>query len=135
MVLWKFNINVSWLTQLFSTGVHVGIGLLVFFTSWPPNNLVTWLIATLLIVASWVRSQKNISRCKGSLALLNGNKIQWKKSEWLIVKKPWFCLFGIKLTLRSLQCNKRIRLWIASDSMPEEEWRNLNQLLLQYPDI
>ncbi|WP_181994980.1 protein YgfX [Arsenophonus endosymbiont of Bemisia tabaci] len=58
MVLWKFNINVSWLTQLFSTSVHVGIGLLVFFSSLPPNNLVTWLIATLLIVASWVRSQK-----------------------------------------------------------------------------
>uniref|UniRef100_A0A3B0M0S3 Toxin CptA n=1 Tax=Arsenophonus endosymbiont of Trialeurodes vaporariorum TaxID=235567 RepID=A0A3B0M0S3_9GAMM len=133
MVLWKFNINVSWLTQLFSTGVNVGIGLLVFFSPWPPNNLVTWLIATLLIVASWVRSQKNISRCKGSLALLNGNKIQWKKSEWLIVKKPWFCLFGIKLTLRSLQCNKRIRLWIASDSMPERGVAQFKSIVVAVP--
>nr|WP_274533257.1 hypothetical protein [Photorhabdus temperata] len=23
---------------------------------------------------------------------------------------------------------------MASDSMPQDEWRNINQLLLQYPD-
>ncbi|MGG4692585.1 protein YgfX [Proteus mirabilis] len=43
--------------------------------------------------------------------------------------------FGAKITLDSILNNKQITLWVAFDSMPENEWRNFSQLLMQYPDI
>ncbi|EFB71613.1 Protein of uncharacterised function (DUF1434) [Providencia rustigianii] len=136
MVLWKSNLAISWKTQLFSTCFHGVTGILLLVAPWQPGNSMIWLPLLVVLVASWAKSQKNISKVKGVAVLVNGNKFQWKKNEWEIVKTPWCSRFGILLTLNALQGKPRkLRLWIAKDALSEENWRNLNQLLLQYPDI
>ncbi|GAB1438219.1 protein YgfX [Providencia sp.] len=103
---------------------------------WGPNNSMIWLPLLVVVVASWAKSQKNISKIKGVAVLVNGNKIQWKKKEWSIVRTPWLSRYGILLTLEALQGKpQKSHLWVAKDALSEENWRNLNQLLLQYPDI
>ncbi len=97
---------------------------------------MVWLPLLVIVIASWAKSQKNISKIKGVAVLVNGNKVQWKKNEWSIVKQPWCTRVGTLLTLSALQGKpQKIHLWVARDSLSEENWRNLNQLLLQYPDI
>ncbi len=136
MVLWKSNLAISWKTQLFSTCIHGVIGAFVLIAPWVSETSMIWLPLLVVIVASWAKSQKNISKIKGIVVLVNGNKVQWKKNEWYIDKAPWRSRFGILLTLSALQGKpKKIHLWIAKDALSEENWRNLNQLLLQYPDI
>ncbi|HHR5880383.1 protein YgfX [Providencia alcalifaciens] len=136
MVLWKSNLSISWKTQLFSTCLHGVTGIILLVAPWAPGNSMIWLPLLVVLVASWAKSQKNISKVKGVAVLVNGNKLQWKKNEWEIIKAPWCSRFGILLTLNALQGKpQKLRLWIAKDSVCEENWRNLNQLLLQYPDI
>lgn len=95
-----------------------------------------WLPLLIIVMVSWAESQKRISKTKGILVLVNGNKVQWKKNEWSIIKQPWCTKAGMLLTLSALQGKpQKIRLWVAKDALSEENWRNLNQLLLQYPDI
>lgn len=110
--------------------------MLLLLAPWSQGNSVFWLPLLVVVVASWAKSQKNISKIKGVAVLVNGNKVQWKKNEWNIVKAPWLSRYGILLTLEALQGKaQKIHLWVARDSVSEENWRNLNQLLLQYPDI
>lgn len=136
MVLWKSNLSISWKTQLFSTCVHGVIGMFLLLTPWSPGNSMIWLPLLVVVVASWAKSQKNISKIKRVAVLVNGNKLQWKKNEWRILKAPWLTRYGILLTLEALQGKpQKIHLWVAKDALSEENWRNLNQLLLQYPDI
>ncbi|CAQ83301.1 MULTISPECIES: protein YgfX [Photorhabdus] len=138
MVLWKCDLRVSWHTQLISTCAHGVIALIVLLAPWPADDAIFcifWLPLVLLIIASWGRSQKNIRKSQGILVLLNDNKLQWKKHEWQIIRQPWLCRYGLLITAQSFYNQKKIRLWIASDSMSQDEWRNINQLLLQYPDI
>ncbi|WP_445497048.1 protein YgfX [Photorhabdus sp. SF281] len=135
MVLWKCDLRVSWNTQLISTCVHGVIALIVLLAPWQADDSIFWLPLVLLIIASWGRSQKNIRKLQGSLVLFNNNKLQWKKHEWQIIRQPWVCRYGVLITAQSFYNRKKIRLWIASDGMPQDEWRNINQLLLQYPDI
>ncbi|AKH64298.1 MULTISPECIES: protein YgfX [Photorhabdus] len=134
MVLWKCDLRVSWNTQLISTCVHGAIAFIVLLAPWPADDSIFWLPLVLLVIASWGRSQKNIRKLQGPLVLLNNNKLQWKKHEWQIIRQPWMCRYGVLITAQSFYNRKKIRLWIASDSMPQDEWRNINQLLLQYPD-
>ncbi len=112
------------------------MGLVLLLAPWERENSFTWLPLLMLVVASWAKSQKGINKCKGTIVLVNGNKLQWKKNEWDIIKAPWRSRFGILLSIRALQGKPRkMKIWIAADALSEEEWRNLNQLLLQYPDI
>lgn len=135
MILWKSHLTVSWFTQLFSTVTYVAfeIGLLLY--PWPPDFIYVWVPLLLLLIGSWYFTQKNISRIKGDFVLLNGNRIQWKLHEWQITKRPWISRFGTRITLTSILNKKQITLWVAFDSMTENEWRNFSQLLMQYPDI
>ncbi|WP_100159080.1 protein YgfX [Proteus columbae] len=135
MILWKSHLTVSWFTQLFSTVVYVAfvIGLLLY--PWPPDFIYVWVPLLLFLIGSWYFTQKNISRIKGDFILLNGNRIQWKLHEWQITKRPWISRFGTRITLTSVLNKKQITLWVAFDSMTENEWRNFSQLLMQYPDI
>ncbi|HBO21585.1 MAG TPA: hypothetical protein DD649_01665 [Providencia sp.] len=136
MVLWKSNLSISWKTQFFSTCVHGAVGAFLLIAPWAPENSMIWLPLLVVVVASWAKSQKNISKTKGVAVLVNGNKVQWKKNEWSIDKTPWRSRFGILLTMSALQGKPRkIHLWVARDAVSDENWRNLNQLLLQYPDI
>ncbi len=135
MILWKSHLTVSWFTQLFSTVTYVAfvIGLLLY--PWPPDFIYVWVPLLLFLIGSWYFTQKNISRIKGDFVLLNGNRIQWKQHEWQITKHPWISRFGTRITLTSILNKKQITLWVAFDSMTENEWRNFSQLLIQYPDI
>ncbi|MEQ5093405.1 protein YgfX [Proteus terrae] len=135
MILWKSHLTVSWFTQLFSTVTYVAfvIGLLLY--PWPPDFIYVWVPLLLFLIGSWYFTQKNISRIKGDFVLLNGNRIQWKQHEWQITKHPWISRFGTRITLTSILNKKQITLWVAFDSMTENEWRNFSQLLMQYPDI
>ena len=136
MVLWKSNLSISWKTQFFSTCVHGAVGMFLLVAPWAPAHSMIWLPLLAVVVAIWAKSQKNISKIKGVAVLVNGNKGQWKKNEWNIVKAPWLSRYGILLSLEALQGKQqKIHLWVAKDSVSEESWRNLNQLLLQYPDI
>ncbi|EKT55883.1 protein YgfX [Providencia sneebia] len=138
MVLWKSNLSISWKTQLFSTCAHGLVGFILLATPWASNNTIPmmWLPLLIIVMVSWAESQKRISKTKGILVLVNGNKVQWKKNEWSIIKQPWCTKAGMLLTLSALQGKpQKIRLWVAKDALSEENWRNLNQLLLQYPDI
>ncbi len=138
MVLWKSNLSISWKTQLFSTCAHGLVGFILLIAPWAPNNSMSmiWLPLLAVVIASWAESQKRISKIKGTLVLVNGNKVQWKKNEWNIIKQPWCSKAGMLLTLSALQGKpQKIRLWVAKDAVSEDSWRNLNQLLLQYPDI
>ncbi|RAX01461.1 MULTISPECIES: protein YgfX [unclassified Photorhabdus] len=138
MVLWKCDLRVSWHTQLISTCVHGAIALIVLLAPWPADDAIFWIFwlpLVLLIIASWGRSQKNIRKSQGLLVLLSDNKLQWKKHEWLIIRRPWLCRYGVLITAQSFYNQKKIRLWVASDGMSQDEWRHINQLLLQYPDI
>lgn len=135
MILWKSHLTVSWFTQLFSTAIYVAfeIGLLLY--PWPPDFIYIWVPLLLFLIGGWYFTQKNISRIKGDFALLNGNRVQWKLHEWQITKRPWISRFGTRITLTSILNKKQITLWVAFDSMAENEWRNFSQLLMQYPDI
>lgn len=135
MILWKSHLTVSWFTQLFSTVAYVAfeIGLLLY--PWPPDFIYIWVPLLLFLIGGWYFTQKNISRIKGDFALLNGNRVQWKLHEWQITKRPWISRFGTRITLTSILNKKQITLWVAFDSMTENEWRNFSQLLMQYPDI
>nr|WP_285316766.1 protein YgfX [Providencia rettgeri] len=136
VVLWKSNLSISWKTQLFSTCVHGVVGMILLLTPWSPENSMIWLPLLVVVVASWAKSQKTISKIKGVAVLVNGNKVQWKKNEWRILKAPWLSRYGTLLTLEALQGKpQKVYLWVAKDALSEDNWRNLNQLLLQYPDI
>lgn len=120
----------------FSTCVHCVLGLVLLLAPWPTGNSIIWLPLLMVTIASWAKSQKNINKYKGVIVLTNGNKVQWKKNEWSIISPPWCTRFGILLTLSALQGKPRkIKLWVAADAISEDDWRDLNQLLLQYPDI
>ncbi|MEX6314617.1 protein YgfX [Providencia manganoxydans] len=122
--------------SIFSTCIHGIVGFILLVAPWAPGNSMVWLPLLVIVIASWAKSQKNISKIKGVAVLVNGNKVQWKKNEWSIVKQPWCTRVGTLLTLSALQGKPQtIHLWVARDSLSEENWRNLNQLLLQYPDI
>lgn len=135
MILWKSHLTVSWFTQLFSTGAYVAFEIVLLLYPWPVDFIYIWVPLLLLLIASWYFTQKNISKIKGDLVLLNGNRIQWKLHEWQLTKRPWISRFGARITLVSILNKKQITLWVAFDSMAENEWRNFSQLLMQYPDI
>ncbi|WP_193014732.1 protein YgfX [Proteus sp. FME41] len=135
MILWKSHLTVSWFTQLFSTAAYVAVEIGLLLYPWPPDFIYIWVPLLLLLIGGWYFTQKNISRIKGDLVLLNGNRIQWKLHEWQITKHPWISRFGTRITLTSILNKKQITLWVAFDSMTENEWRNFSQLLMQYPDI
>lgn len=40
---------------------------------------MVWLPLLVIVIASWAKSQKSISKIKGTAVLVNGNKVQWKK--------------------------------------------------------
>lgn len=135
MVLWKSHLTISWFTQLFSTAIYVAIEIALLLYPWPPDFIYVWVPLFFLLIGGWYFTQKNISKIKGDFVLLNGNRVQWKLHEWQITKQPWISRFGTRITLTSILNKKQITLWVAFDSMTENEWRNFSQLLMQYPDI
>nr|WP_216660480.1 protein YgfX [Brenneria sp. hezel4-2-4] len=118
--------------QLFSLVVHGLLVLLILLAPWPDSYTVLWLGLVTLVVFGFIRSQRNIKSRQGEISLLGDTLLRWQRREWLIIKRPWMLKHGILLSLKSTEGKGRQRLWLASDSMDEEEWRHLRQLLLQH---
>ncbi|WP_047681883.1 MULTISPECIES: protein YgfX [Xenorhabdus] len=137
MVLWHSELRVSLRTRLFSSGVHGIILLVALLTPWFANSFYVWLLPLIIIsiVASWIRSQRNIMQYQGKLILFCGNKVYWQKERWKMTQPPWLSRYGIMLTLRafeqaeSFRHRPNIRLWVASDSMSVKDWRSFSQIM------
>ncbi|MBJ7222649.1 MULTISPECIES: protein YgfX [unclassified Brenneria] len=132
MAQWQCDLRVSWRMQLFSLVVHGLLVLLILLAPWPDSYTVLWLGLVTLVVFGFIRSQRNIKSRQGEISLLGDMLLRWQRREWLIIKRPWMLKHGILLSLKSTEGKGRQRLWLASDSMDEEEWRHLRQLLLQH---
>nr|WP_275051518.1 protein YgfX [Brenneria goodwinii] len=118
--------------QLFSLVVHGLLVLLILLAPWPDSYTVLWLGLVTLVVFGFIRSQRNIKSRQGEILLHNATQLRWQKQEWLIAKRPWMLKNGVLLSLTAMDGKGRQRLWLASDSMGDDEWRHLRQLLLQH---
>ncbi|WP_431225172.1 protein YgfX [Serratia sp. L9] len=130
MAQWQCDVRVSWRTQLVSLLTHGALILLILIAPWPEGYGPIWLVLLTLVVFECIRSQKRIASRQGELRLLAERRIEWHGQEWLILKKPWMPGFGILLSLQQVNGKKRRRLWLASDSLGNAEWRHLRQRLL-----
>ncbi|MBW5812447.1 protein YgfX [Yersinia kristensenii] len=130
MAQWRCDLRVSWHTQLFSLLAHGVLVILTLVAPWPQGYTALWLVLLTLVVFECIRSQKNIKSCQGEIRLKPGNVVLWKRHEWIVVKQPWITRHGVLLSLQQTgNRSTRKRLWLAADSMPEEEWRQLCLLL------
>lgn len=139
MALWQCDLRVSWRSQLFSLAVHGVLILLILLLPWPPGDWVIWLSLLLIMVSQAIRSQRRIGARSGEIALLAQDRLLWHKQEWRIKQPAWMIDSGILLSItreqksrgwrRALRRNRQ-KLWLASDSMSEAEWRHLRQILL-----
>ncbi|MCB5310126.1 MULTISPECIES: protein YgfX [Yersinia] len=130
MAQWRCDLRISWHTQLFSLLTHGVLVILTLVAPWPQGYTALWLVLLTLVVFECIRSQKNITSCQGEIRLKPGNVVLWKRLEWIVAKQPWMTRYGVLLRLR--QANSRStckRLWLAADSMSEDEWRQLCLLL------
>lgn len=118
--------------QLFSLIVHGLLVLLILLAPWPDGYAVLWLGLVTLVVFGFIRSQRNIKSRHGEILLHSETSLRWQQQEWQIVKRPWVLKNGILLSLRASNGKGQQRLWLASDSMGNDEWRHLRQLLLQH---
>nr|WP_113865764.1 protein YgfX [Brenneria salicis]NMN92738.1 toxin CptA [Brenneria salicis ATCC 15712 = DSM 30166]RBP63715.1 toxin CptA [Brenneria salicis ATCC 15712 = DSM 30166]RLM31003.1 hypothetical protein BHG07_07305 [Brenneria salicis ATCC 15712 = DSM 30166] len=132
MAQWQCDIRVSWRMQLLSLMVHGLLVLLILLAPWPDGYAVLWLGLVTLVVFGFIRSQRNIKSQQGEMLLHSEINLRWQRQEWQIVKRPWVLKNGILLSLRASDGKGRQRLWLASDSMGNDEWRCLRQRLLQY---
>lgn len=130
MAQWRCDLRVSWHTQLFSLLAHGVLVILTLVAPWPQGYTALWLVLLTLVVFECIRSQKNIRSCQGEIRLKPGNVVLWKRHEWIIIKQPWITRYGVLLSLQQTGSRSaRNRLWLAADSMLEEEWRQLCVLL------
>nr|WP_263458495.1 protein YgfX [Brenneria tiliae] len=117
--------------QLFSLVVHGLLVLLILLAPWPDSYTALWLGLVTLVVFGFIRSQRNIKVRQGEISLRGATHLRWQQQDWQIIKRPWILKNGILLSLKSMDGKERQRLWLASDSMGNDEWRHLRQLLLQ----
>lgn len=104
--------------------------ILTLVAPWPQGYTALWLVLLTLVVFECIRSQKNITSCQGEIRLKPGNIVLWKRHEWVVIKQPWITRYGVLLSLQQTSSRStRKRLWLAADSMSEEEWRQLCLLL------
>ncbi|MCC3749191.1 protein YgfX [Rouxiella badensis] len=139
MALWQCDLRVSWRSQLFSLAVHGILILLILLAPWPPDDWMIWLILLIIVVSQSIRSQRRISARQGEISLLAQDRLLWRKQEWKIKQPVWMIDSGILLSLRRERTGhgwrqalrgKKHKLWLASDSMSQQEWRHLRQILL-----
>jgi len=130
---WRCDVRISWRTQLFSLLTHGSLILLILISPWPEGYSPIWLTLLTLVIFECIRSQKRIGSRQGELRWLMDRRVEWRGQEWWLPKKPWMSGFGILLTLQQVNGKKRQRLWLASDSLSQADWRHLRQLLLSPP--
>lgn len=106
---------------------------------WPAGYWPVWMSLLLVVIFECIRSQRRITSRHGEISLLDSNRLIWQQQEWVIKKPVWMINSGVLLSLqrekrkgglRQAMRSSRQKLWLASDSMSQEEWRRLRQLLL-----
>lgn len=129
MGLLHCDLRVSWQTQLIS-GLFYGVVIFaILLIPWPQQDWPIWLILIALITLEAMLSQKRISKTKGTLTLLDEKSVYWEGQEWLMTRSPFMLSFGIFLSLKSGLSGKHKGLWVAADSMAQEQWRGLCHML------
>lgn len=130
MALWHCDIRVSWRTQLFFLLSHGALILLILLLPWPESYGIYWLIPLVLLVFECIRCQKLIARNHGELTLSPEGEVSWQGKTWTLGHRFRMSDFGVLLSLRPQKAGRNRRLWLAADSMPPEQWRQLRRLLL-----
>lgn len=141
VALWQCDLRVSWRSQLFSLAVYSVLMLLVLLAPWPDQYWPIWMILLLIAIFECIRSQRKIAFCHGNIALLEDNCLYWQQQEWQIKQPVWMIDSGILLSISRekrqpsfwLLRRSKQKLWLAYDSMSQDEWRHLRQLLLSLP--
>ena len=129
MALWHSDLRVSWRAQWISLLLHGVVILALLLAPWPASYTVVWMLLVTLAVFECLRSQRRIRSREGGIALLDGRQMQWRQQRWKIHGRPWIARQAIFLTLRTAK-GVQETLWLLSDSMSEDEWRQLRQQLL-----
>ncbi len=113
--------------------------LVILLAPWPAGYWPVWMSLLLVVIFECIRSQRRITSRHGEISLLDSNRLIWQQQEWVIKKPVWMINSGVLLSLqrekrkgglRQAMRSSRQKLWLASDSMSQEEWRRLRQLLL-----
>lgn len=113
--------------------------LIILLAPWPAGYWPVWMSTLLVVIFECIRSQRRITSRHGELSLLDNQRVIWQQQEWVINKPVWMLKSGMLLSLqrekrkgglRQAMRSSRQKLWLSSDSMSQEEWRRLRQLLL-----
>jgi len=113
--------------------------LMILLAPWPAGYWPVWMTLLLLVLFECIRSQRRITACTGEIVLTDDYRLLWRGHEWQIKQPVWMISHGALLSLRREKLkgglaqamrSRRQRLWLASDSMSQEEWRHLRQILL-----
>lgn len=131
MALWRAELRVSWRTQCATLLGYGALMLLILLSPWPAGYGSLWILLLTLVIFEFVRSQKRISTRRGELCLFPARRVSWRQREWLLEKRPWMLNYGMILCLREVEGKRRQRLWVAADSVSQDEWRALCQLVQQ----
>lgn len=113
--------------------------LMILLAPWPAGYWPVWMTLLLLVLFECIRSQRRITARTGEVVLTDDYCLLWRGHEWQIKQPVWMISHGALLSLRREKLkgglaqamrSRRQRLWLASDSMSQEEWRHLRQILL-----
>ena len=113
--------------------------LMILLAPWPAGYWPVWMTLLLLVLFECIRSQRRITARTGEVVLTDDYRLLWRGHEWQIKHPVWMISHGALLSLRREKLkgglaqamrSRRQRLWLASDSMSQEEWRHLRQILL-----
>lgn len=113
--------------------------LIILLAPWPAGYWPVWMTLLLVVIFECIRSQRRITSRHGEISLLDSNRLIWQQQEWVIKQPVWMINSGVLLSLqrekrkgglRQAMRSSRQKLWLASDSMSQLEWRRLRQLLL-----
>lgn len=137
MAPWCCNVHVSWRTQVIALLGYGALVLTILLAPWPESYGVSafWLLLLVVVIFECIRSQRRIARNRGELQYSATGEWRWQQREWRLARRPWISDMGVLLLLQSSAGPaRRRRLWLAADSMSQEEWSELRALLLNAPD-
>ena len=128
----QYNLAVSWKTQFILGLIYGLIILAILISPWPDKYWPIWFLLLIFITFEAYITQRKLNKNKGILALLDTQSIMWKDEKWSIQHFPFILSFGMFLTLRSADNNKKYYLWIAADSLEKNQWRVLRHYFLTH---
>lgn len=134
MVLWQSEPRISGRSQLFSLLLYIVLILSLLSAPWPVGYQPLGLLLLAAIVFEYIRQQKKRVSSSFIVKFKADNLLEWDQQEWYISQPARITRYGVLLALKHSDNKKHQRLWLASDSMTEKEWRTLCQLLRESSD-